>query len=318
MLKIDKDFDFKGLQINKLLKATYYASHNFQYRALFKARDDILKIGKYSNEELEMVLNSILDAETARKYIIEELKTSNILKASEIINRFQFPKEEVIRDLYYMKEKGLIEDIESNLNDLIFKFKVPLKEIKENYFNSVNSVYDNNLCCQCGLCSSVCPVNAVNLTKDYLYIDENRCITCGLCYDLCPCSFKMDNLWESLSKMDKSLKYSEGIGYYRNIYSARTLKYSIRKVGQDGGVVTSLLYYLLEKDLVDAIITIKHLENYWEPEVGIIERVDELYKTAGTTYVHFPVLSILHQAKKFERIAVVALPCKMKALSKGE
>ncbi|MFX0180605.1 MAG: Coenzyme F420 hydrogenase/dehydrogenase, beta subunit C-terminal domain [Candidatus Hodarchaeota archaeon] len=314
---IKEEYNFKGLPLKNVLYATYKAANNFQYRALFKAKENILKVGKYNKNDLDIILDSIIEAETARKYIFEELKNSKPLKLSEIIKRFPFPKENIIRDLFYMKEKGLIEEIYDK-NDPIFKFGDFSKVSKENYFISVDSVYDSNLCCQCGLCSSICPVNGLDLTGDYLYIDEGKCITCGLCYEVCPRSFQMGDLIENIFRRNKSLKYTEGLGYYKNIYSARAAKYSIKKVGQDGGIVTSLLYYLLERKLVDAVITIKHLENYWEPKASIIEKTEELYKTAGSTYVHFPVLSILHQAKNYDKIALVALPCKIEALLKGD
>ncbi|NVM18841.1 MAG: Coenzyme F420 hydrogenase/dehydrogenase, beta subunit C-terminal domain [Candidatus Lokiarchaeota archaeon] len=318
MFRVKNDYNFGGVPLHKLLYATYKASNNFHYRALFKAKDDILKIGKYNKAELNMILDSIFEAETARKYLFEELKNSKPLKAREIIKRFPFPKENVIRDLFYMKEKGLIEVLDADKEDPLFKIRADLKKSEENYFISVDLVYDSNLCCQCGLCSSICPVNAIDLRRDYLYVDESKCITCGLCYEVCPRSFRMDALMENIYRMDKSLKYTDGLGYYKDIYSARTRKYSIKKLGQDGGIATSLLYYLLEQKLVDAVITIKHLENYWEPEVSIIEKAEELHKTAGSTYVHFPVLSILHKAKKYDKIALVALPCKIKAISKGK
>ncbi|MFX0058315.1 MAG: Coenzyme F420 hydrogenase/dehydrogenase, beta subunit C-terminal domain [Candidatus Hodarchaeota archaeon] len=318
MFSIKNDYNFGDLQLHKLLYATYKASNNFHYRALFKAKEDILKVGKYNEAELNMISDSILEAVTARKYLFEELKNLKPLKLREIIKRFPFPKENIIRDLFYMKEKGLIEVLDDNKEEPLFKIRDYLKKGKENYFISVDLVYDSSLCCQCGLCSSICPVNVINLGKDYLYVDESKCITCGLCYEVCPRSFQMDALMENAFRMDKSLKHVGGLGYYKDIYSARTKKYSIKKIGQDGGIATSLLYYLLEQKLVDAVITIKHLENYWEPKVSIIEKAEELHKTAGSTYVHFPVLSILHKAKKYDKIALVALPCKINAISKGK
>ena len=254
MYKLKKKYNFEGLQLKKLLYATYKASNNFRYRALFKARENILKNGKYNKEELDLILDSIFEAETARKYMFEDLKNSKPLKVSEIINHFPFPKENIIRDLFYMKEKDLIEEIDANNNDPIFKIREDLKKSDENYFISVDSVYDSHLCCQCGLCSSICPVNAIDLIKDYLYIDEGKCISCGLCYEVCPRSFQVKDLIENMFRRDESVRYTKGLGYYKNIYSARTVKYSIKKVGQNGGIATSLLYYLLESKLVDALL----------------------------------------------------------------
>jgi len=327
MIERNTNYDLKRLSPKKLMFATYKASNNFQYRSLFKAKEEILKYGKYNEKEINDILDSIFDAETARKYIIEELKGYDALTLEEIVKIFDFPANNVIRDIFYLKEQGYIEEIPDN--KLIYKekfkkgnYKYRVKKFEENFktnsFEPVSLIYDNNVCCQCGLCSSICPANGIELTRDYLYIDEGKCINCGLCYSVCPQTFSFENLHKFINKSDDTLKFSAGLGLYENIYSARTLSYSIKKVGQDGGIVTSLLYYLLSKRLVDAVVTIKHSKDYWKPKAEIIENVEDLYKTAGTTYVHTPILSILDKTKRFDKIAIVALPCKIKALSKGE
>ncbi|MHA2392257.1 MAG: Coenzyme F420 hydrogenase/dehydrogenase, beta subunit C-terminal domain, partial [Promethearchaeota archaeon] len=235
---------------------------------------------------------------------------------------FDSSEKKVIRDLFILKDQGYIKENVEEIteNRLIYKYQI--KDIddsfKENYFKSISIVRDNNLCCECGLCSSVCPVDCINLIKNDLFIDEVNCITCGLCFSVCPKSFSFENIQKFIKKSDPSIKYSNGLGYYKNINSARTLKYAIRKVGQDGGIVTSILYYLLNRKLVDAVITIKHSETYWEPKVSIIEKLNDLHKIAGSTYVHAQMLSILDRTRKYNRIAIVALPCKINALSKGE
>jgi len=325
-------YNFKDISIKKLLYATYRASYNFQYRSLCKAKEKILNSGKYNESEFIGFLDSIFEAETARKYIFEELKRYKPLTLEEIINLFDFSEENIIRDIFYLKEQGYIEEFFeevsdnklNHINSLEFEkysYKYRIKEIKEKYeentFKSVSIIHDNKVCCHCGLCSSICPVDCINLTTDYVYIDESKCITCGLCYSICPRSFSIDNLQRIIKKSDSSLKYSQGLGYYKDIFSARTLKYAIKKVGQDGGIVTSLFHYLFNKNLIDAVITIKHSKKYWIPKVSIIEKVEDLYKTAGTTYVHAPILSILDKIKKYKEIAIVALPCKIKALFKG-
>ncbi|MFX0081150.1 MAG: Coenzyme F420 hydrogenase/dehydrogenase, beta subunit C-terminal domain [Candidatus Hodarchaeota archaeon] len=323
------NYDFETIPIKKLLYSSYKASYNFQYRSLFKAKENILKSGRYNESDLTYLLDSIFEAETARNYILDELKRYNPLTLKEIINLFDFSVKNIIRDIFYLKEQGYIEEIPEyklNHNKSIglreFCYKYRIKEIKEsyrkNYFKSVSIVQDNKVCCRCGLCTSICPVDCLELTTDYLYRDEGLCCNCGLCYSVCPQSFSIDKIKKLIKKSDTSLKYSNELGYYKNIFSARTLKYTIKKVGQDGGVVTSLLNYLFNQNLINAVITIKHSKKYWKPEVSIIEKVEDLYKAAGSTYVHAPILSILDKAKKFEKLALVALPCKIKAIFKGE
>lgn len=47
---------------------------------------------------------------------------------------------------------------------------------------------DEDKCTQCGVCVSLCPVNALKVDKKTAKIvfDEDKCVVCGLCIDACP------------------------------------------------------------------------------------------------------------------------------------
>jgi NAD-dependent dihydropyrimidine dehydrogenase PreA subunit len=47
--------------------------------------------------------------------------------------------------------------------------------------------FEVHLCNQCGVCQSVCPVEAISVDANGAYvIDESTCIDCGVCVDSCP------------------------------------------------------------------------------------------------------------------------------------
>jgi coenzyme F420 hydrogenase subunit beta len=337
MVQINKDYVFDNISSKTLMEATYKAAENFQIRAFFEAKDEILKIGKYNEHEFYDILDSLVDAETERKIILEELKGKEPLFLEEIAKLIkQFPPENVIRDIIYLKEQDYIEEhIEVKTKKVIKKIKGEEKEVeekeffyryqvkdlpedfKEHYFEPVSIVFEAGVCCQCGWCSSICPVNAITVTADELEIDDNTCMKCGLCFSVCPRSFSIDQANEAIKKLDKSLKWSDKMGAYINAYSASTTKDEIKKVRQDGGIVTSILEYMLREKLVDAIVAVKHSKDLWKPEPIIVEDVKDLYKTAGTKYANSPSLNIIDQCKKYERIAFVGVPCMMKAIDKG-
>ncbi|MHA1986772.1 MAG: Coenzyme F420 hydrogenase/dehydrogenase, beta subunit C-terminal domain [Promethearchaeota archaeon] len=337
MVQISKDSMFNGIKPKDLLEATYSAVENFQIRALFEAKDEILEINKYSEDEFYEILDAMIDAETERRLVLDLLKGRESLFLEEIVKIVKkFPPENVIRDIIYLKEQGYVEEtIEVKINKVIKKIKGEEKEVeepeyfyryqvknlpenfREHYFEPVSIVFDAGVCCQCGWCSSVCPVNAINVTADTLEIDENTCMKCGLCFTVCPRSFPIDQATKSINKLDKSLKYSEKINGFINTYSGSTTKDEIKQVRQDGGIVTSILEYLLENKLVDAIVAVQHSSDLWRPEPVIVDKVEDLYKTGGTKYANSPSLSIIEKTKSYENIAVVGVPCMMKAIEKG-
>ncbi|MFX1364587.1 MAG: Coenzyme F420 hydrogenase/dehydrogenase, beta subunit C-terminal domain [Promethearchaeota archaeon] len=337
MVQISKSNNFNGISPRNLMDATYKAVENFQIRAFFEAKDEILKAGKYSEEQFYETLDSMIDAETERKLLYERLKGEEPLFLEEIVKRVKdFPPENIIRDIFYLKEQGYIEEIvEIQTKTIIKKVKGEEKEVEEkeyfyryqvkdlpndfieHFFEPVSIVFDSKVCCQCGWCSSICPVNAITVTADILEIDDETCMKCGLCYSVCPRSFSIEQAGKTINKLNKSLKFSEKINGYINTYSASTTKDEIKSVRQDGGIVTSLSEYLLTKKLVDAVVAVKHSEDLWKPEPVIIDDIKDLYKTSGTKYANASTLRIIDKTKNYENIAVVGVPCMMNALEKG-
>jgi len=334
MVQIVNSNSFKGISPKDLMEATYQASGNFQIRAFFEAKDEILNAGKFSESEFYCILDAMVDAETERKLVLELLKNRDPLFLEEIVKEIkEFPAENIIRDVIYLKEQGYVQEhVEVKTKMVVKKIKGEEKEVEvkeyfyryqikeqpiEQYFEPVSIVFDAGVCCQCGWCSAICPVNAIEVTADTLEIDTDACMKCGLCFSVCPRSFSIDQANESIKKLDQSLKWSNKTGAYINAYSASTTKDDIKKVRQDGGIVTSILAYLIDNKLVDAIVAVQHSEELWRPEPVIVENVKDLYKTGGTKYANSPSLTIIDQCKKYEKIAFVGVPCMMKAIEKG-
>ncbi|GAJ05303.1 unnamed protein product, partial [marine sediment metagenome] len=147
--------------------------------------------------------------------------------------------------------------------------------------------------------------------------DEVMCVRCGLCYNVCPQSFSFKDEINYLKSRKHDLRYSKYLGYYKNIYSARTQIQKFWDYIQDGGIVSTLIYYMLKNQLVDAVITIKHSKNFWKPEIEIVQDFKKIKQVGGTIYSNAPLLSVLNETKKFKNIAIIALPCKINALQKG-
>ena len=45
---------------------------------------------------------------------------------------------------------------------------------------------DANICARCNLCKITCPVNCIEIERDYCSVDYKKCIRCLCCHEVCP------------------------------------------------------------------------------------------------------------------------------------
>lgn len=45
---------------------------------------------------------------------------------------------------------------------------------------------DGELCGVCQACATVCPVNAIEVTENYIVVIPEKCTGCGVCVKVCP------------------------------------------------------------------------------------------------------------------------------------
>ncbi|TFG02168.1 MAG: hypothetical protein EU540_02075, partial [Promethearchaeota archaeon] len=200
-----------------------------------------------------------------------------------------------------------------------FTIKVPETEsitsIKSIY-EPVKVIFESEICSGCGLCAAICPVNCLGIYNGFGKFDENKCIRCGLCYYVCPRSYLSVKLLNMVQANVDEIKDYNNIGPHFEAYSARTKIKEISEVCQDGGISSTCLYYLLDKNKVDAAIGAKMSNTLWRPEPLLIEKKEEIIQTAGTKYVNNPNLQILNEVQE-KKLAVVGVPCQMQALLKS-
>lgn len=109
------------------------------------------------------------------------------------------------------------------------------------------------------------------------------------------------------------------LGPHQEIITARATDKKILSKSQDGGIITALLVYALEKNMIDGTIVAGEGEEAWKPEPIVATTKKEILKAAGTKYTMCPNLAMIKEATRsygLEKIGTVGTPCQVMGLRK--
>jgi len=202
-------------------------------------------------------------------------------------------------------------------------------EKKERWTFSWKHLYDEvvttGLCTGCAGCVIACPHDVldyddllgvykpVQIENDYggprdcSHGDK----ACTSCTRACP-RFRA---WEP--EIDEFLfgrtrQPDEVSGISKDIVLARAADPELHEVGQDGGLVSAILVYALEHDVIDAAL-VSYLEgdgSTWKAVPGIARTRAEVIASAGSRYTYSAnTLAYKDIEKHEERIALVGMSC---------
>ncbi len=193
-----------------------------------------------------------------------------------------------------------------------------------------NEVVGKGICGKCGGCVSFCSageLNALKIGEDELpqFFNEDNCLKCGICYLICP---QTDTLNEELQE---KFGWKPPIGDFQRITSAQTTNRKVKEICTDGGVVTALLTYLLDHNLIQGALVSKKTGRFAR-KATIARTSEELIEAAGSTFsgslhleelggkytTYTPILSTVKALKKkyLQDMAVVGTPCQVNAIRK--
>jgi coenzyme F420 hydrogenase subunit beta len=110
----------------------------------------------------------------------------------------------------------------------------------------------------------------------------------------------------------------EPFGVHRRLVVAQTTNPEIARVGQDGGVATTLLSFALENGVIDAaLVTGTHPDKPFYPLPKLATTTAEILAAAGSKYTcsQTPLTLAPEAAKQGKtRVAFVGMPCQIRAL----
>lgn len=180
--------------------------------------------------------------------------------------------------------------------------------------NSVHKIIKSNNCFKCGMCKSVCQFDAISVkanTKTGFYdiqVSNELCKNCGKCVKSCPAQ-----------NVENEINTNSPLGNYTELCLAHSLNDNVRNMATSGGVVNSIVRYMIDNDKIDSVLMIQEDIN---SEFNLCavkitkENCDMLLNAPrkfASRYTSFPLLSKFEKNKD-ERLAVVGTPCQIKAL----
>jgi len=190
-------------------------------------------------------------------------------------------------------------------------------------------VVTSGLCTGCSACVVVCPYDVLGYddqkgvyrpfhvaemggTDDCTHGEKG----CTLCTRACP-RFRS---WES--EVDTFLfgrerEESELYGIAKDILLVRATDPEVREAGQDGALVSALLIWALEHDIIDSAL-VSYLEGdgkTWKAVPGFARTRAEVLAAAGSRYTYSanPLAYAAATAEGAERIALVGMGCQASA-----
>ncbi|MEM2514595.1 MAG: Coenzyme F420 hydrogenase/dehydrogenase, beta subunit C-terminal domain [Candidatus Bathyarchaeia archaeon] len=175
------------------------------------------------------------------------------------------------------------------------------------------------VCSGCGLCVALCPRKALRLgfsVEGHFkpFLNRALCNNCGLCVKICPftSSYNEKEVKQVISNFTNRM-----IGDYLRVGLAWSTDKNTRFRSASGGAVTSILKYLLEKGIVNAVLApkVQVKQGLVFGSYEIVCDGEEIQKYAGSIYAPVDITKALREAfARNLRIALVGLPCQVRGL----
>lgn len=188
----------------------------------------------------------------------------------------------------------------------------------------IKDVVNNDLCIGCGACVQACPSKALDVQwNEYGFLvassNKNSCDTSGACLEVCPfnpqpdADYKNEDGLAEIFLTDSQQRH-EKIGRYHNLYAGYSRKF--RETSSSGGIATFVYEELLDKGLIDHIVTVGDSDSDTAHyQYKIISSKDELLNISKTRYHPVTLAHALEAIKTLEgRVAISGVGCFIKAI----
>ncbi|MEG6532046.1 Coenzyme F420 hydrogenase/dehydrogenase, beta subunit C-terminal domain [Caldibacillus thermoamylovorans] len=177
-----------------------------------------------------------------------------------------------------------------------------------------HDIIDLNMCAGCGLCESLFSGAKMEYNNEG-YLRPNFPETINhedlqKLKDVCP-GYLLD-----YSNVEQSTKKSHPLwGNYNSVSIGYSLNKRVRNKASSGGIISTLLIYLLDKNIIDEVIHIGVSENGIDNKIYTSSNSEQVLEHSGSRYSpSAPLINITDYLKQDKRFAFVGKPCDVAAL----
>lgn len=188
-----------------------------------------------------------------------------------------------------------------------------------------NEVIDTGLCTGCAGCVIACPHDVIGYNheaggyKPFHLEDELGPDDCGhgqkgctSCTRACP---RFRN-WEPEADEHLFARYrdeDEQSGIYQDIMLTKASDKTVHELGQDGGLVSAILLWLLQEEYIDGAL-VSYLDGAkgdWKAKPGVATNKDEVLAAAGSRYTYSANTLAIDEAieRGLKDLALVGMSC---------
>lgn len=179
--------------------------------------------------------------------------------------------------------------------------------------NTIEEVIKSDLCIGCGICSIDQATNGMKFSKknDCFVPANTRIANRSLANKICP-----GKGYQIIGDADKlysgTSKYDIDLGYFKNFTGAHSTNKEILQNASSGGVLTSLLIYLLQAKIVERVSVTKFIcdTEGVRTKTFLTSNISDILSAQGSKYCPTNVSELLEQLTSFKgKVAVVGTPC---------
>ena len=187
----------------------------------------------------------------------------------------------------------------------------------------IKNVVESNLCTGCGTCTGICPNKTLvmEMTPEGTYIPQiaaDNCKVCYVCAEVCPVN--KENITELNQFIFNKMPDNLFMGNFVDCYTGYSTDSTIRWNATSGGIITSLLIFLLKNQSIDgALLTRISRDDPLKAEPFIARTENDILSAMGAKYAPVALNQLLNQiSSESGKFSVVGLPCHIQGIRRAE